>query len=280
MTEAHLDACSLIYLTEGAAGCRSAVKARLRTLPATAGLMTSRISRLECRSKPTRDRDAALLARYDAAFARTRVVDVTGEQQAVLDVVASRTEVPLDVRGIEHGLGVLAGDGAGAPVGVQQPGAEGALALAQGDVPRLDLPLVVHERLEGRLVEVGEQLVGSLHLGEQADGARRVHLGLPLHDVPRPPRGLSPRDPPFLGPELDRPEDRPADGRAFGLPREKVDAAVLTDAVEESAAVRIAILPIEALPRDLEITRAELGEEAVTGVRVHGIVRCGLNLTL
>ena len=49
----------------------------MRTLPATAGLMTSRISRLECRSKPTRDRDAALLARYDAAFARTRIVDVT-----------------------------------------------------------------------------------------------------------------------------------------------------------------------------------------------------------
>jgi len=47
------------------------------------------------------------------------------------------------------------------------------------------------------------------------------------------------------------------------LPREKVDAAVLTDAVEESAAVRIAILPIEALPRDLEIKRAEVGEEAV-----------------
>ena len=77
MTEAYLDACSLIYLTEGAVGWRSAVEARLRTLPATAGLMTSRISRLECRSKPTRDRDAALLARYDAAFARTRVVDVT-----------------------------------------------------------------------------------------------------------------------------------------------------------------------------------------------------------
>ncbi len=77
MTEAYLDACSLIYLTEGAVGWRSAVEARLRTLPATAGLMTSRISRLECRSKPTRERDAALLARYDAAFARTRVVDVT-----------------------------------------------------------------------------------------------------------------------------------------------------------------------------------------------------------
>lgn len=77
VTEAYLDACSLIYLTEGVAGWRSAVEARLMALPATAGLLTSRISRLECRSKPTRDRDAALLARYEAAFARTRVVEVT-----------------------------------------------------------------------------------------------------------------------------------------------------------------------------------------------------------
>ena len=77
VTEAYLDACSLIYLTEGAAGWRSAVEARLRALPATAGLLTSRISRLECRSRPTRERDAALLALYDAAFARTRIVDVT-----------------------------------------------------------------------------------------------------------------------------------------------------------------------------------------------------------
>lgn len=76
MSEAYLDACSLIYLTEGAAGWRSAVEARSRTLPATAGLMTSRISRLECRSKPTRDRDAALLARYDAAFARCTQIAV------------------------------------------------------------------------------------------------------------------------------------------------------------------------------------------------------------
>jgi predicted nucleic acid-binding protein len=39
--------------------------------------VTSRISRLECRSKPMRDRDAALLARFDATFASVRVVEVT-----------------------------------------------------------------------------------------------------------------------------------------------------------------------------------------------------------
>jgi predicted nucleic acid-binding protein len=77
VSEAYLDACSIIYLTEGAPPWRGAVEARLNALPATSRIVTSRISRLECRSKPTRDRDAALLARYDAAFAKARVVEIT-----------------------------------------------------------------------------------------------------------------------------------------------------------------------------------------------------------
>ncbi|MGO9837139.1 MAG: type II toxin-antitoxin system VapC family toxin [Polyangiaceae bacterium] len=56
---------------------RAAMAARLRALPATTGLATSRLSRLECRSKPIRDRDAALLARYDATFTSARIVEVT-----------------------------------------------------------------------------------------------------------------------------------------------------------------------------------------------------------
>jgi predicted nucleic acid-binding protein len=77
VTEAYLDACSIIYLTEGALAWRSAVEGRLRVLPVDAGLVTSRISRLECRSKPIRDRDAALLARYDQTFAATRLVEMS-----------------------------------------------------------------------------------------------------------------------------------------------------------------------------------------------------------
>jgi predicted nucleic acid-binding protein len=77
VTDAYLDACSIIYLTEGALGWRSAVERRLRALPSTATLLTSRLSRLECRSKPTRDRDLAVLGLYDAAFARTRVVEIS-----------------------------------------------------------------------------------------------------------------------------------------------------------------------------------------------------------
>lgn len=77
MTEAYLDACCLIYLTEGTPDWRAAVESRLKTLPETTGLVTSRISRLECRSKPLRDREAELLALYDAAFAKTRLIEVT-----------------------------------------------------------------------------------------------------------------------------------------------------------------------------------------------------------
>lgn len=77
MTEAYLDACCIIYMNEGAPEWRAAIASRLAALPASGGLVTSRISRLECRSKPMSARDSALLARYDATFATARVVDVT-----------------------------------------------------------------------------------------------------------------------------------------------------------------------------------------------------------
>lgn len=77
MAEAYLDACCFIYLTEGAPAWRAAVEARLRLLPALAGLVTSRLSRLECRCKPMRDSDASLLARYDAVLGKTRVIEIT-----------------------------------------------------------------------------------------------------------------------------------------------------------------------------------------------------------
>jgi len=77
VTEAYLDACCFIYMTEGVPDWRSAVAGRLGALPASTGLMTSRISRLECRSKPMRGQDFALLARYDALFATIRIAEVT-----------------------------------------------------------------------------------------------------------------------------------------------------------------------------------------------------------
>jgi predicted nucleic acid-binding protein len=77
VTEVYLDACCFIYLAEGSSPWRAAVQGRLATLPSTSALITSRISRLECRAKPIRDHDSALLARYDAQFAQTRLVAVS-----------------------------------------------------------------------------------------------------------------------------------------------------------------------------------------------------------
>jgi len=55
-------------------------------------------------------------------------VELLGEEQSVLAVIRARAEVGLDVGGGENGLGVLAGDGAGAGAGGEEAGAEGALS--------------------------------------------------------------------------------------------------------------------------------------------------------
>lgn len=81
MIAPYLDASAIIYFIEGAA----AVRAQLTTSIANAEndpagrIITSRLARLECRVKPLRAADVALLATYDAFFTRARldVVDVT-----------------------------------------------------------------------------------------------------------------------------------------------------------------------------------------------------------
>ena len=73
MADVYLDACCFIYLVEGQPAWRSAVDVRLRALGPSSRIVTSQLSRLECRTKPTRDGDHLLLARYDALFAASRV---------------------------------------------------------------------------------------------------------------------------------------------------------------------------------------------------------------
>lgn len=79
MADVYLDTCCFIYLIEGQSAWRALVEARLRALAPTTNLITSQLARLECRSKPTRDGDAALLGRYDSVFAASRVMvaDIT-----------------------------------------------------------------------------------------------------------------------------------------------------------------------------------------------------------
>jgi hypothetical protein len=53
--DVYLDACCFIYLVEATPEWRGAVQRRLHLLPETAQLVTSQLSRLECRTRPTRD---------------------------------------------------------------------------------------------------------------------------------------------------------------------------------------------------------------------------------
>jgi uncharacterized protein len=62
-----LDACAIIYAIEGVQQFRDAVLARIAQVEASPDgmLITSRLSRLECRVKPLCDQNAPLLGHYD-----------------------------------------------------------------------------------------------------------------------------------------------------------------------------------------------------------------------
>jgi hypothetical protein len=79
VADIYLDSCCFIYLVEGEPEWRAVVEQRLRDLEPTSRLVTSQLARLECRTKPTRDGNRALLERYDMLFGADRV--------AVLDVL-------------------------------------------------------------------------------------------------------------------------------------------------------------------------------------------------
>jgi uncharacterized protein len=82
----YLDACAIIYAHEGVEGCRTSVTNWLAKAGGTTDgmVMTSSLSRLECRVRPLRDSDAILLGLYDAFFAR-RSLAVLPVSDAVLD---------------------------------------------------------------------------------------------------------------------------------------------------------------------------------------------------
>jgi predicted nucleic acid-binding protein len=70
----YLDSSVAIRLIEGDAATRAPIEARLLPLRgAVRFILTSRLTRLECRVKPLRSADAVLLALYDAFFASAEV---------------------------------------------------------------------------------------------------------------------------------------------------------------------------------------------------------------
>lgn len=71
----YLDANVVIRLVEGDAPTRAPLVARLTSSLAVAGsLVTSRLSRMECRSRPMRMGDTATLAQFDVFFAGVELV--------------------------------------------------------------------------------------------------------------------------------------------------------------------------------------------------------------
>lgn len=70
----YVDTNVVIRLMEGDAATRAPLYSRLLPLRGTGrSLLTSRLTRMECRIKPLRNRDAALLALYDAFFVAPEV---------------------------------------------------------------------------------------------------------------------------------------------------------------------------------------------------------------
>ena len=68
----YLEASALIYLIEGVTPFRDTAVARVTQVEASENglLITSRLSRLECRVKPLREGDHEMVARYDVLFTR------------------------------------------------------------------------------------------------------------------------------------------------------------------------------------------------------------------
>ena len=88
----YLDACSIIYLIEAAQPFHGKVVAALNAFRSEVGLqvVTSRLSMLECRTRPVRDHDTSLLAAYDAFFSADRL--------ALADIDARVIEVATQLR--------------------------------------------------------------------------------------------------------------------------------------------------------------------------------------
>lgn len=74
MSLLYLDACCIIYLLEASSSFHAAVARRIAAhgVAPGASLASSRLARIECRTKPLREADTGLLARYEAFFSAQR----------------------------------------------------------------------------------------------------------------------------------------------------------------------------------------------------------------
>jgi predicted nucleic acid-binding protein len=89
----YVDANVVIRLVEGDAVTRAPIEARLRPLSGTSPyLLTSRLTRMECRVKPLRAGNASILALFDTFFA--------GSELQLLEVSAAVVEKATELRAV------------------------------------------------------------------------------------------------------------------------------------------------------------------------------------
>ena len=76
MSRVYLDANSIIYLVEAVDPFHAAVSAKLLShrTNSNSRIITSRLSRLECRIQPLRNADTPLLAKYTDFFSMERLI--------------------------------------------------------------------------------------------------------------------------------------------------------------------------------------------------------------
>jgi len=93
----YLDACVIIYVIEGQPAVRDQIASRIRELGHDHALtiLTSRLSRLECRVRPLREAQQGLLELYEAFFAANDL--------RLLEITASVIERATDLRA-RHGF--------------------------------------------------------------------------------------------------------------------------------------------------------------------------------
>ena len=92
----YADTGIIIRLIEGTDRVRDPIKHRLREMPEEDRLIaTSRLSRLECRCKPLREKQEGLLRLYDAFFRAKEVVVVEIEGPVIEKATVLRADVGL-----------------------------------------------------------------------------------------------------------------------------------------------------------------------------------------
>lgn len=80
----YLDACAIVYVHEGTSEVRDSVAAWLKKASGDGAVMTSALSRLECRVKPMREHNGSVPALYDQFFLR-QSLRILPLSDAVLD---------------------------------------------------------------------------------------------------------------------------------------------------------------------------------------------------